>query len=116
LLGASARVGSRCLPRHETELCPDIGSEPRFRERPTDETELCPDIGSEPRFREWPPDETECLADHVLGARLHVSYGDTISDLAADAFVAALGGIIMVLWDSYGCATRRRVPGRLLDR
>ncbi len=51
----------------------------------------------------------EWLANHVLGAHLHVSYGDTISDLADDAAGALAGGALILVWDSYGWGTRRRV-------
>jgi hypothetical protein len=58
----------------------------------------------------------EYFGNHVLGAHLHVSYGDTIADLTADAVGSTLGGLTMVAWDRYGWASRRRVPGRLLER
>jgi len=57
----------------------------------------------------------EYFARDVLSANLHVSYGDTIGDLADDAAGSALGGALLVLWDVYGWGTRRRVPGELID-
>jgi hypothetical protein len=50
----------------------------------------------------------EWLADHYLGAHLYVAYGDSISDLTDDALGSLLGGALILLWDAYGWATRRR--------
>ena len=49
--------------------------------------------------------------DHLLGAGLTISYGDTIADLIDDALGALLGGLLLVVWDTYGWGTRRRLPG-----
>jgi hypothetical protein len=57
----------------------------------------------------------EYFADHVLGAHLHVDYGDTIADLLDDGLGALLGGALLVVWDVYGWGTRRRVPGSMID-
>jgi predicted membrane protein DUF2238 len=52
----------------------------------------------------------EWLSNHLLGSHLHVGYGDTIGDLADDAFASALGGLLLILWGTRGWATTRRLP------
>ena len=54
----------------------------------------------------------EYLAVKVLGAGLHVSYGDTIADLADDAAGALFGGMLLVLWATRGWGTTRRAAAR----
>jgi hypothetical protein len=49
--------------------------------------------------------------DHLFGADLSISYGDTIADLIDDAAGALLGGFLLVIWDTHGWGTRRRLPG-----
>ena len=56
----------------------------------------------------------EYFAHEVLGADLHVTYGDTIGDLVDDAAGSLLGGALLVIWDFYGWGTRRRVPADLI--
>jgi hypothetical protein len=56
----------------------------------------------------------EYVAIHVLGAGLHVSYGDTIADLLDDAAGSLLGGALLVVWDFYGWGTKRRVPAHMI--
>jgi hypothetical protein len=53
----------------------------------------------------------EYAVDTWLGGHLEVGYGDTIGDLADDAAGAATGGLLVILWDTYGWGTRRRIPG-----
>lgn len=57
----------------------------------------------------------EYLADHLLGAGLYVSYGDTIGDLVDDALGAAVGGLLVMAWDAHGWATTRRRPAGRID-
>ena len=52
----------------------------------------------------------EWFADHVLGGHLRVGYGDTIGDLTDDALGAVSGGMLLLVWDTYGWGTRRRLP------
>jgi hypothetical protein len=52
--------------------------------------------------------------DHAFGAHLEIGYGDTIGDLVDDAAGALAGGLLIVVWDTYGWGTRRRVPARRL--
>lgn len=52
----------------------------------------------------------EYVANHVLGAHLYVSYGDTIGDLFDDALGALAGGGLIAFWAAHGWATNRRVP------
>jgi hypothetical protein len=54
----------------------------------------------------------EYAVDTWLGGHLEVGYGDTIGDLADDAAGAATGGLLVILWDTYGWGTRRRIPGQ----
>jgi uncharacterized membrane protein YjdF len=53
----------------------------------------------------------EWFAVNVLGGHLQVGYGDTIGDLTDDALGAISGGVLLLIWDTYGWGTRRRVPG-----
>ena len=53
----------------------------------------------------------EYVFDTALGGHLAVSYGDTIGDLADDAAGALAGGVLIVVWDTYGWGTRRRARG-----
>jgi hypothetical protein len=52
----------------------------------------------------------EYVMDHAFGAHLEIGYGDTIADLVDDAAGAFAGGLLIVVWDTYGWGTRRRVP------
>ena len=53
----------------------------------------------------------EYSVDHAFGAHLAISYGDTIADLVDDAAGSLLGGVLLVVWDTYGWGTRRRLRG-----
>jgi hypothetical protein len=53
----------------------------------------------------------EYVIDNWFGGSLEVGYGDTIADLVDDAAGAAAGGLLVIVWDTYGWGTRRRVPG-----
>jgi hypothetical protein len=57
----------------------------------------------------------EYVMDHAFGANLEIGYGDTIGDLVDDAAGALAGGLLIVIWDTYGWGTRRRVSGRRLE-
>jgi hypothetical protein len=57
----------------------------------------------------------EYVVDHAFGANLEIGYGDTIADLVDDAAGALAGGLLIVVWDTYGWGTRRRVPARRLE-
>ncbi|MGA8217338.1 MAG: hypothetical protein WB771_02140 [Solirubrobacterales bacterium] len=48
------------------------------------------------------------VATHVLGASFGVDYGVLITQLGLDAAGALLGAALLVLWDGYGWAVRRR--------
>jgi hypothetical protein len=51
----------------------------------------------------------EYVVDNSFGAGLNISYGDTIADLVDDAAGSLIGGALLVVWDTYGWGTRRRV-------
>jgi hypothetical protein len=57
----------------------------------------------------------EYVVDHVLGAHLEIGYGDTIADLVDDAAGAFAGGLLIVIWDTYGWGTRRRLSARRME-
>ena len=57
----------------------------------------------------------EWIVNHLFGATLFVSYGDTIGDLAMDAAGAAAGGLLLVVWETFGWGTARRVPGTRIE-
>lgn len=56
----------------------------------------------------------EWFGDHVLGAHLYTSYGDSIGDLTDDALGSLAGAGLLLVWDAYGWGTQRRsnLPGR----
>lgn len=58
----------------------------------------------------------EWFANNALGAGLHVSYGDTIGDLLDDGLGSVAGGALLLVWDSRGWGTTRRVPSELIGR
>lgn len=51
----------------------------------------------------------EWFADTVLGGHLYTSYGDSIGDLVDDGMGSLLGGLLIVVWNARGWASRR--PG-----
>jgi hypothetical protein len=56
----------------------------------------------------------EWTVDHVLGATLAIGETDTVSDLTMDALGSGLGGLLPVVWATYGWASTRRAPARRL--
>jgi hypothetical protein len=58
----------------------------------------------------------EYMAVHWLGADLQIGYADTIADLLYDAVAAAAGGLLLVVWASFGWTTRRRAPEAVIER
>lgn len=51
----------------------------------------------------------EYFAVNVLHAGLHVGYGDTIGDLLDDGVGSLIGGLLLMVWQSRGWGSVRRV-------
>jgi hypothetical protein len=53
----------------------------------------------------------EWCSDHTLGSHLQRGQTDTIGDLVADTCGALVGGVLLVVWSTYGWESQRRRPG-----
>jgi hypothetical protein len=53
---------------------------------------------------------------HWLGADLQIGYADTIGDLLDDAVAATAGGLLLVVWATFGWTTTRRAPEAVIER
>jgi hypothetical protein len=61
-------------------------------------------------------DVYEYTVVHWLGADLQIGDADTIADLLYDTVAAAAGGLLLVVWATFGWTTTRRAPEALIER